>query len=229
MRQPVRPRSVPAAVTVTPAFVQVKSAASPDAQVASLSVTLDTGATAGNLLVAAACSDATLTAPSGFALAEDAVDAQGAYIWWKTAAGGETTLTVTPGVSRPVALVVAEYSGITTTSPVDATNFAVFSGAPSTSATPGSSGTLTQAVELVVVAVCPHSFAENAQPASPSWTNSYTGRAAVTSGFIATGSQNSGVFFADLVTAATTATSSTATWSPSSQDYGAILATFKGA
>src|SRR6187402_1779411 len=111
MRQPVRPRSVAAAAAVTPAFVQVKAAASPDAQVANLSVTLDTAATAGNLLVAAACSDATLTGPSGFSLGEDAVDAQGAYIWWKTAAGGETTLTVTPGVSRPVALVVAEYSG----------------------------------------------------------------------------------------------------------------------
>lgn len=226
---PVRPRSVPAPVTTTPAFVQVKAAASADAQVASLGVTLDAAATAGNMLVAAACSDATITTPSGFTLAEDAVDAQGAYLWYKIAAGGETTITATPGVSRPVALVVAEYSGITASSPVDATNFAVFSGAPSTTATPGSSGTLAQAVELSVVVVCPHSFAENAQPASPSWSNSYTGRAAVTSGYIATGSQNSGVFLADLVTAATTATTSTATWAPSSQDYGTILATFKGA
>jgi hypothetical protein len=125
-------------------------------------------------------------------------------------------------------LVVAEYSGIAAV-PLDATNFAVFSGAPSTSASPGSSGTLAQAVELSVVAVCPHSFAENARPASPSWSNSYTGRAAVTSAYIAVGSQNSGVFLADLVTSATTATTSTATWSPSSQDFGTILATFKGA
>lgn len=229
MRLPVRPRSVPAAATVTPAFVQAKSGASPDAQVASLTVTFDTAATAGNLLVAAGCSDATLTGPSGFTLAEDAVDAQGAYLWWRIAAGGETGLTITPGVNRPVALVIAEYSGITASSPVDQTAFATNSGAPTVSASPGTSGTTAQAVELVVAMIGLHSFADNAQPTSPSWTNSYTNRGTAVSAYTTTGSQNSGVILADLVTSSVGTQTSTATWTNSCQDFGAVLATFKGA
>ena len=224
----VRPRSilVPPSV-VTPQFRQQKSAASPDAQVANLSVTLDTPATAGRLLVAGGCSDATLTAPSGFSLAEDAVDAQGAYLWYKIAVGGETTFTITPGVSRPCALVVAEYSGIAA-SPLDQVSFSLSSGAPTVSASPGAVPTTSQAVELCVAVVCPHSFAENAQPVAPTWSNGFSGRDAVTSGFIATGSQNSAVFLADFVTSSIGTPSTTATWTNSSQDYGAIMATFKG-
>ena len=225
----MRPRSVPAPSVVTPAFVQVKSNASPDAQVTTLSATFDTAATAGNLLVIGACSDATIATPSGFSLGEQAVDAQGAYLFYKIAAGGETTLTVTPGVSRPAAMVIAEYSGITASGPLDQTATATNSGSPFVSASPGTSSATTQAVELVVAAVCPHSFADNAQPASPSWSNSYTGRGTAVSAYTTTGAQNSGVFLADLVVSSTGAQTTAATWTNSSQDWGAILATFKGA
>jgi hypothetical protein len=228
VRLPIRPRSLPAPVVSTPTFVQSKSGASPDAQVSSLQVTLDTAATAGNLLVIGACSDATIATPSGWSLGASAVSAQGAYLFYKIAAGGETTITVQPGVARPCAMVAAEYSAIAA-SPLDQTVTAVFSGASSVSASPGTTPSTTQATELAVAAVCPHSFADNAQPVSPSWSNSYTGRGAATSAYTTVGAQNSGVFLADVVLTSTGTTTTTATWTNSSQDYGAILATFKGA
>jgi hypothetical protein len=215
------------ASAVVPAFVQSKSASSGSSEVASLDITLDTGATAGHLIVVGGCSDATLTAPSGFSTGASAINAQGLCLWYKIAAGGETALTATPSVSRPVALVAAVYSGITGTSPADQTASANSAGSSTTGPIgAGATGTTTQASELVVAVTGPHSYPDSAAPTSPTWSNGYTGRAAAASTF-ATSSRNSAVFIADLVVAATGAQQTDTSWTNSAFDWGAVVVTFK--
>lgn len=227
MRQPVRPRSVPAPVTITPTFVQAKTANSSTSSVASQAVTLDTGATAGNLLLVAANSDATLTAPSGFSLAESEVSTAGLYLWWKIAAGGETTFTVTPSVSDTVAMVALEYSGIAA-SPVDVTADDSAVGSTVGPVTAGATATTAQAVELVIAVTGPHSFADSAAPTSPTWTNSYTTRGSTASAH-ATNAINVAVFVGELVTSSAGAQSTSTSWTNSANDWGALIVAFKGA
>jgi hypothetical protein len=229
MRSPVRPRSVPAAASATPTFVQVKYADSGSATVASQSVTLDAAATAGNLLVVAANSDATITTPSGYSLGEQAVNAAGLYLFFKIASGGETGVTCTPSVTDTIAVTMLEYSGITASSPLDVTatsNAQGVGGAGPVSA--GTTATLAQAVELVVAVTGPHSFTNLSIPTSPTWTNGYTSRAAGGTGY-ATGAQNSALFVADLVTSGTAGQTTATSWTNSAQDWGAVIVTFKGA
>lgn len=227
MRLPVRPRSVPAPATITPAFVQAATANSGTSQVASQGVTLSGGATAGNLLLVAANSDATVTGPGGFTLAGSEVVTAGLYLWWKIAAGGETTFTVTPSVSDTVAVAALEYSGIAT-SPVDATAAAASSGSTVGPVTAGATGTTAQAVELVIAVTGPHSFADSLPPTSPTWTNSYTNRASTASAF-ATNAVNVALFVAELVVSTVGTQSTSTSWTNSANDWGALVVTFKGA
>jgi hypothetical protein len=224
VRQPVRPRSSGPADAV--GFVQAVYADSATGVVASQSATLSTPATAGHLLVACANSDATLTTPSGFTLAASAINAQGGYLWYKIASGGEATVTTTPSVSDVVAMAVVEYGGVVGVSPLDVTvTNTVSSGGPTTGS-PGTTAATAQAVELLVAMVGPHSFAAASPPSSPAWSNSFTDRAGGATAF-ATASQNAALFVADLTTSATGTYTTTATWTNASSDYGAILAAFK--
>lgn len=219
----------PQAVGMPPAFVQAAVADTGNTEPATLDVVLGVGATAGNLILIGANSDATLTPPVGFATAASAINAQATYLFWKIATGGETTLTVTPSVGRPIALVAAEYSGIAA-SPVDQTVSA--SAVGSSTAGPVSAGatsTTVQAVELVVAVTGPHSYSSPSPPGSPTWTNSYAGRGAAASALVATAGRNSAAFLADLVVGTVGAQSTSTSWTNSSQDWGAVIATFKGA
>lgn len=212
-----------------PAFVQAAVADTGNTEPATLDVVLGASATAGNLILIGANSDATLTPPAGFATAASAINAQATYLFWKIATGGETTLTVTPSVGRPLALVAAEYSGINA-SPVDQT--ASNSATGSSTAGPvsaGATGTTTQAVELVVAVTGPHSYSSPSPPGSPTWTNGYNGRGAAASALVATSGRNSATFLADLIVSSVGAQSTSTSWTNSSQDWGAVVATFKGA
>lgn len=225
-----RPRSVQAASGgATPTFVQASSANSGTAQVASQDVTLSAPATAGNLILVAGNSDATLSTPSGFTAGPNVVYAAGFYLFYKVAAGGETTVTLTPSVNRTVAGGILEYSGIAASSPLDATASASNTGSSTAGpVTAGSTGTTAQSVELVIALTGPHSFPDSAGPNSPSWTNSYTNRVSTATSF-ATGSQNCALFVAELVVSSTGAQSTSTSWTNSAQDWAAIVATFKGA
>lgn len=223
-----RPRSVPAS-SAAPAFVRAASASSGAASVASQDVVLPGPATAGNLLVVCGSSDAPLTAPSGMAVAAQAVNAQALYLWWRIAAGGETTFTATPSVSRPVALVAGEWSGIAAASPVDRTASATSAG--SSTAGPVSAGTTaatTQPVELVLAATGPHTYPDSAAPTAPTWSAGFTGRAAAATTF-ATNTQNAACFLADLVVTEVGAQSTATSWTNSAFNWGAVIATFRAA
>jgi len=227
MRMPVRPRSVPAAVTVTPAFVQAKPANSGTSSVSSQGVTLDAGATAGNLLLVAANSDATLTTPSGFSLAASKVSTAGLYLWWKIAAGGETTFTTSPSVSDTVAIAALEYSGIAS-SPVDVSASDASVGATAGPVTAGATASTAQATELVIALTGPHSFPDTGIPASPTWTNGYTTRASTGSSH-ATNSINVALFVGELVVSSVGVQSTSSSWTNGANDWGALIVTFKGA
>jgi hypothetical protein len=212
-----------------PAFVQSASANSGGTEVTTQNVTLAAPATAGNLLVMSANCDSTIPAPSGFTLAVSAINAQACYLWYKTATGGETTIAVAPTVARVVVAGIAEYSGIAA-SPLDAT--ATNTGTVSTSGpvSAGSTGSTAQAAELVVAVTGPHGgFVSATAPTSPTWTNSYVNRVADNTADSVNPGRNAALFMADLVVAATGTQSTSTSWTNAASDWGAVIATFKGA
>lgn len=129
-----------------------------------------------------------------------------------TAAGGETTITWTTddAGSRNVSLIVYEVSGLATSSYFDKSNFTT--AATGTSRTTGSTGTLSQADELVLAAM-----QLNNNYTSPSWDSSLNISTTATR------------FFAGhLIVSATTAINATASWTNSVSASGSI-ATYKAA
>lgn len=98
------------------AVVQVKAAVANTATTPA-SVTLDAPATAGNILVGVYAGDDYVTSgnrPSGFS--EPTGGRQetflGHYVWYKTAAGGETTISATPNAAATHVMLALELSGV---------------------------------------------------------------------------------------------------------------------
>ena len=130
-------------------LVRSKTAVTATSQ-SSLTATFDASgtATAGNLLVACANSDATISLPSGWTLVVSVINFTGLYQWMKIAAGGETGITITPGATTTAEVWVAEYSGNTAT-PLDKTASAN-PGVNASTIVSGTTATLAQADELAV-------------------------------------------------------------------------------
>src|SRR3954468_7257498 len=98
------------------AVVQSKTAVANTAT-SPASITLNTAATAGNTLVVIYGGDEYVPSgnrPSGFS--EPTGGRQetflGHYVWYKVAAGGETTFTATPGSAVPWVMIALELSGV---------------------------------------------------------------------------------------------------------------------
>lgn len=127
--------------------------------------------TAGNLLVASANADATVTmTTSGFTAGPNVVDGNGAYSWYKVAAGTESTITATPSGSSDIVLSVCEYSGASGT-PFDVSNSSTIAGSAGTTTT-SASVTTTAAGDLILGFALLHSLPTGSVPTGPSWTNS---------------------------------------------------------
>lgn len=174
----------------------------------------------------AANSDATLSTPSGFTLVTSKVAAAGLYLWYKIAAGGETTFSTNPSVSDTVAMAALEYTGIAA-SPVDVTASDSSIGSTVGPVTAGATAATAQASELVIAVTGPHSFSDSVVPNSPTYTNSYVNRVD-TATTHATNAVNAGLFVAEKVVSATGAQSTSVSWTNSANDWGALIATFKG-
>jgi hypothetical protein len=188
--------------------VQTAYADSGSAAVASQSVTFTAAAT-GNTLVVIANSDATLTGPAGYTQILGIVSTQGFYAWYKKAAGGETSATVTPSVSRPVAVGMFELTGELVPD-VTAYNSGGAVTTLSTNGTlpPSTSGT-------VLVAMAAHNF--STAFSALTWTNATARRAGGTT--YATASQNVGIAIGDFTSTTTTAAvTDTATWTTAPGD-----------
>jgi hypothetical protein len=206
-------------------FIQQKTFAhtylSPDT---SISATLDTGATAGNLLITAVSIDkasGTISPPAGFTLIQKGEGgvASGAFAY-KVAAGGETTVTWTYTTSEEGSMWVGEYSGLATSGVLDVSaENESFLNTTTASISTGTTGSTSQDDEFVIAMFAADSG--NSVGATRSWTNSFISVAEVTE---TSGSPFLAVARKLLTTTGTTET--TVSHSGSDESYAAI-ATFK--
>lgn len=208
-----------------PATLVQKAGAQSAASTTGLVVTLGAPPTAGNTLVAACNSDATVATPAGFLLAVSAVSGQGLYIFYRVVQSGDgSSVTFAPSVADSVAGGVLEYSGLTAT-PLDQTASNT-TNASATSLATGTTGMTSQASELIIVVVGPH--AGNNHPwVLQSWSAGYTSQVEQPNGLATAGAASSACHIGDRIVAATGTYSATGTWAPASSDAGAAIATFK--
>lgn len=125
-------------VAVPVALVRSNSGNTGTGAPATLDATLGGTPIAGDTLLLVVCSDATVNTPAGWTLDVSAVATNGLYIYRKTSAGTESTVTITPSVAAATNWWYGEYEGLdatpllasssstgsaTTTSPTGATAF----------------------------------------------------------------------------------------------------------
>jgi hypothetical protein len=143
----------------------------------STSLTINLGAppTTGNLLIAWANSDATVSiGGTGWTAGPSVIDGNGAYVWWKAVGASEpASVAFTPSVSDYITAGLLEYSG-NTASPLDAASSSTHSGGPVSS-----TGTVTVTTgadhDLGIACGLLHSSSPNVTaPTAPAWTNGWS-------------------------------------------------------
>lgn len=136
----------------------------------SVTATFGAGAIANHLLVAVcgARDLATITGPSGFSTAINESGSPSQGIFYKVAAGGETALSCSTGLtSTRLGMHIYEYRGVVASSPLDAVNTLTSVGV---SAAPASgSVTTANANDLIIAGVT-----TNANTVFSAWSNSFT-------------------------------------------------------
>lgn len=144
----------------------------------SQAISLDTPATAGNLLVAFVGIDknsGAITLPTDFSLVaknEDAVEVDAAYAMaYKVATGGETGVTWAWVQSRVAALAITEWSGLHA-SPLDVTAQATSASTSTATQSSGTTAATSQANELAIAAFVADSW--GTAETSHSYTNGFT-------------------------------------------------------
>lgn len=205
------------------AWTRVQQAAN-GANGASTTVTLGTTPVVGNLLVAWANSDLTVTMNGlGWTVGPSVLDSNAAYFWWKVAGASEaTSVTFTPSSSDFVCAGMIEYNG-NTTNPLDATGTSSITVNGSTSSDPVSVVT-TAATDLGVTFAALHNSTASAQPTGISWTSSWTN---VQAQGIGGGSTKTYTWYADNLSLGVIGTkSTTASWTGSWPDVQQLTMTF---
>lgn len=182
---------------------------------------------AGNLLVAWANADVTITTPTGFTAGPSVVDNNGVYFWYKAvAAGTETSVSFPFGASTsPGTVGLMEYSGLAAT-PFDVQNSSTIASTAGTTTTAVSvTGTGTSG-DLVIAIAGLHATTATF-PTSPVWTNSFVNR----QGPVNAGAVNSGTaccsFVGDFQSSAAGAVSTACSWTNSINDRQELVIAFK--
>jgi hypothetical protein len=205
------------------AIAQVQKQTGSSADTSSVSATFGAGPTQNNLLVAVYHSkDHYPTTPTGWTKAAE-IESWGVLTcFYKTAGAAESsTVTVSDGTGTSYqSLTILEYSGITTTTPLDKTATASSGGNVTTSQATGTTATTAQADELLIAAVGVEYGAgivfNNA------WTNSFTQQSNVTGNLL----NEEGSTTAHRIVAATGTFTTTETWLNNARSEG-LIATFK--
>jgi hypothetical protein len=175
--------------------------------------------TAGNLIVAWADSDSTVTVDNSMTAGPSVIDGNGAYFWYKTATGAETTFTFTPGASATIIAGVLEYSGAPT---FDVQGTSTIAGTAGTTTTAVSVTTTGASGDLILAAALLH--AGGGFAASPAWTNSFVNFQTVSN----TGSPlQETAFIAELQTASSGTVSTSCSWTTSQSDRQELVIAFK--
>lgn len=180
--------------------------------------------TAGNVLAVSGNSDNVLTmTTSGFTAGPNIVDGNGAYAWYKTAAGTESTITITPGGSSRTAMTAHELSGVSL--PIDASNSSTIAGTNGF-VTTAAAVTATAAGDLILAFALLHSYSV-ASPTITSWSNSFTNVLSASSTPVA-GSADVTTFAAELIAGAAGSYSTVCTWgTQQAADRQHIILAFK--
>jgi len=187
----------------------------------SITATLSSGATAGNLLVTTIATDksaGSYTVPSGFTPIHDYIgpSISGAMAY-KIATGGETAITWSYATSEESSAWVGEYSGLASSNVLDVSAEADSADVAVTSQTTGTTATTSMANEL---AVAMFGIDSALYATGRSWTNSFTEVSFVGA------SNTAGLGVATKTLSSTGTQTTTASWVTADQACGAI-ATFK--
>jgi hypothetical protein len=181
---------------------------------------------AGNLIVAWTSSDATNTAPAGFTAGPSVVDANAGYLWWKVAAGTESSLSIGIGAtSSPTVFGLMEYSGVSAT-PTDVQNTWAGPTFTPASSTTAASVAATGADGDLFVAVACLGGPGTAFPSAPAWTNSFVNRQTVNGGTVNTSTAQTG-FSADFQNTAAATVSTAASWTGTAAQRQELIIAFK--
>jgi hypothetical protein len=172
----------------------------------SVSVSYTAATTANNLLVAicGSSTNGTITGPSGFSSAINQAGTPSQGIFYKIAAGTETSITCSVAASSRLGIHIYEYSGIDTTTPYHNSNFAT-----GTSATASSGSVVTTNANTLLVAGL---MADNGNGFT-TWANTFSARNSFSNGGAASSRQSYGG--ADRMVTATGTYSTSATTSNS--------------
>lgn len=178
--------------------------------------------TLGNLLVLCVVCDFTVPTPSGWTLAQSAIDATGTYIFYRISDGSEQNFTITPGAPAPGCCVAFEISGCAA-APFDKSASATGQGAGSTIAT-GTTALTSQADEILI-ALVGIGLSGGDTAAITAWSNSFVEQAQVTSSAGSPANIRMAVATRTVTAAATYTT--TATLSAADAACSGAIATFK--
>jgi len=178
--------------------------------------------TAGNLLAATANGDNLVSTPGGWTAGPSVVDDNAIYLFWKIAAGTESTVTLTEGGATDMISTVCEYSGATAT-PLDVSNTSTITVTEGTTTT-NTSVTTTAANDLVIAVAGVYRFTATSSASAPSWTNSFANQLSQT----VTGATNRGAtFLAELTAGAAGAYATSASWTGSMTCRQELVIAFK--
>lgn len=182
--------------------------------------------TAGNLLVVVVNATFTATTPAGWTVGPSVVDDNAAYLWWRVAAGTETSVTVTQGGAAIASIALFEYSGLAA-SPFDVQNSAATTAVSGTTTAAASITTTGTSGDLVfAVAALNRDAAGTTLPTGLTWSNSYSAALNHASSG-SNGTQDVSTWYAELQQGTAGTTSTVATWTNAWSARQALIIGFK--
>lgn len=180
--------------------------------------------TAGNLIVAWANSDSTVTINNTMTAGPSVVDSNAVYLWWKVATGTETAFTFTPAASDTLAAGLFEYSGLAA-APTDVQNAAPATTGSSGTTVPSLSVTATGASGDLAIAVA-GLHGNGAASSAPVWTGGFTNRQTMAAGTVGANAYVS-TFVADFQNAAAATITTSCSWTGANVDRNEVMIAFK--
>ncbi|MCW2900313.1 MAG: hypothetical protein JWO67_2578, partial [Streptosporangiaceae bacterium] len=182
--------------------------------------------TAGNLIVVTINCDVTVSTPSGYTLGPNVVDDNAVYLFYKIAAGAESTVTVPTNGSTNIAATCCEYSGLTA-SPIDVSNTSANAGVDGTTTT-STSITTTAAGDLVIAVAGLADFAgARVAQTGPTRTHSFTNQ--LTSNAAPSTNKQINTFYAELTAGAAGAVATSCSWTGLMPARQQLIVAFKAA
>lgn len=205
-------------------LVQSKAAAQNTGD-ATVDATWDTPATAGNLLlIIVGADDYAASPPTDFTQSTGCGQETflGHYVWWKVAAGGETSATYTIGSAAPSCWITAEYSGLTA-SPYDTSDGTFIQSSSTTMTTP--TITPTTGDRLLIASI--GGSLSNTMNGMGTWLNSFTERQDIWTTLGSGTRDNVGMADRSVTGDGSTGFSSGATYAQACQSRTGIIIAFK--